>query len=357
MPENTPRLGLFQKYPELGRKLPQMELGNFPTPVHPLKGLGLENVWIKRDDQSSAVYGGNKIRKLEFILAAAGQKQVRHLITVGGIGTHHGLATAIFCDQLGIQCTLLLYYQPVTESVKHSLLLLGQSRVRLIYRRTLWRTMVSYYGIYRLKYPGAYFVYPGGSSTIGNIGYVSAAFELKHQVAQGLVPEPAAVFCPLSSGGTLAGLTLGVQLAGLNTRLIGVRVMPSHLGPFPACTPKTVAKQIRHIYEYLKKRCRDLPDISIRLPVILTAYVGAGYGSPTRAGSRADLLMQEKEGIRLDPTYTAKTFAAVLDYCRMHQADRGPVLYWHTYNSVDLSGRVARADRRNLPDCLQTFID
>jgi hypothetical protein len=114
---------------------------------------------------------------------------------------------------------------------------------------------------------------------------------------------------------------------------------------------------MRHTYGYLKKRCRDLPDISIRLPLILTEYVGTGYGSPTRAGCQAGRLMQEKEGIRLDPTYTAKTFAAVLDYCRMHQVDRGPVLYWHTYNSVNLSIRGAGADLRDLPDSLQTFME
>jgi D-cysteine desulfhydrase len=357
MPKNKHQLSLFQKYPELGRKLPQLELGNFPTPVHPLQRLDIENFWIKRDDQSSSVYGGNKIRKLEFILAAVRQKKIRHLVTAGGIGTNHGLATAIFCDQLGIKCTLLLYYQPVTESVKQSLLLLGQYRVRLIYRKTLWRTMVSYYGIYRLKYPGAYFVYPGGSSTVGNIGYVNAAFELKHQIDQGILPEPAVIFCPLSSGGTLAGLVLGAQLAGLNTQVIGVRVMPSHLGPFQACTLKTVEKQIQHTYGYLKKRCRDLPDISIRLPVILMDYLGSRYGSPSRAGRKAHHLMQEKEGIRLDPTYTAKTFAAVLDYCRNHQVNRGPVLYWHTYNSVDMSNQAAEADIRDLPESLQTFID
>jgi len=68
------------------------------------------------------------------------------------------------------------------------------------------------------------------------------------------------IFCPLSSGGTLAGLVLGARLAGLNTRVIGVRVMPSHLGPFQACTPKTVEKQIRLTYGYLKKRCWDLPE-------------------------------------------------------------------------------------------------
>ena len=182
MPKIKRQLSLFQKYPELVRKLPQLELGNFPTAVHPLQRLGIENFWIKRDDQSSPDYGGNKIRKLEIILAAACQKKIRHLVTAGGIGTNHGLATAIFCDQLGIKCTLLLYYQPVTESVQQSLLLLGRYKARLIYRKTLWRTMVNYFGIYRLKCPCAYFVYPGGSSTIGNIGYVNAAFELKNQI-------------------------------------------------------------------------------------------------------------------------------------------------------------------------------
>lgn len=357
MPKIKRQLSLFQKYPELVRKLPQLELGNFPTAVHPLQRLGIENFWIKRDDQSSPDYGGNKIRKLEIILAAACQKKIRHLVTAGGIGTNHGLATAIFCDQLGIKCTLLLYYQPVTESVQQSLLLLGRYKARLIYRKTLWRTMVNYFGIYRLKCPCAYFVYPGGSSTIGNIGYVNAAFELKNQIDQGILPEPAIIFCPLSSGGTLAGLALGVQLAGLNTRVLGVRVMPSHLGPFQACTPQTVEKQIQQTYGYLKKRCRDLPDISIRVPGILTNYLGNGYGAPTRAGSKAYNLMQEKEGITLDPTYTAKTFAAVLDYCRNHQVDRGPVLYWHTYNSVDLSNRAAEADFRDLPESLQTIIE
>jgi len=348
---------LFRKYPEQGQKVPYIDLGTFPTPVHRLQHLGIENLWIKRDDQSSPVYGGNKIRKLAFILAEAQQKKIRHLITPGGIGTNHGLATAIFCDQLGIQCTLLLYHQPVTENVRHTLLLLKKYKARLVYRKTLWRTMVCYYSLYRFKFPRAYFVYPGGSSAIGSIGYVNAAFELKDQIDQGMLPEPAVIFCPLSSGGTLSGIALGVQLTGLNTRLIGVRVMPPHLGPFQACTPQTVRKQMQHTYAFLKKRCRNLPEISIRVPVILQDYLGSGYGTPTRAGSKAYHLMQEKEGIRLDPTYTAKTFAAVLDYCRNHQLDRGPVLYWHTYNSVDLSNQAGEVNCRDLPESLQAFID
>jgi 1-aminocyclopropane-1-carboxylate deaminase/D-cysteine desulfhydrase-like pyridoxal-dependent ACC family enzyme len=356
MQPHTAHLGLFRNYPKLDQKLPHMDLGNFPTPVHPLKHLDIDNLWIKRDDQSSAVYGGNKIRKLEFILAAARHKEVRHLVTLGGIGTHHGLATAIFCEQLGWQCTLLLYHQPVTANVRQTLLLLGKYKARLVYRKTLWRTLLSYFFLYRFKYPGAYFVYPGGSSTIGTIGHVNAAFELKDQIDQGMLPEPALIFCPLGSGGSLAGLALGVQLAGLKTRVIGVRVLPSHVGPFQACTPSTVAKQIKHAQAYLKKNCRDLPDISIEAPLILQDYLGGGYGTPTRAGSDACDLMQQKEGITLDPTYTAKTFAAVLDYCRNHQADRGPVLYWHTYNSVDLSNQAGEFDYRDLPAPLQGFM-
>jgi len=206
---------LQHKYPELNRKLPAIELGNFPTPIHRLQQLEIENLWIKRDDQSSSVYGGNKIRKLEFILAAARRKGARHLVSLGGIGTNHGLATAIFCDQLGIRCTLLLFHQPVTENVKVNLLLLGKYKAKLVYRKTLARTMVSYFLLYRFRYPASYFVYPGGSSTIGTIGYVNAAFELKEQIEQGIMPEPEVIFCPVGSGGSQAGLYLGLKLAGL----------------------------------------------------------------------------------------------------------------------------------------------
>ncbi len=354
--ESGYKLSLFRRYPELGRKLPYIELGIFPTPVHPLQHLDVENLWIKRDDQSSSVYGGSKIRKLAFILAEARQKKIRHLITLGGIGTNHGLASALFSHQIGIKCTLLLYHQPVTANVKLVLLLLEKYGARLIYRKTLWRALAGYYLLYRFKYPSAYFVYPGGSSAVGTVGYVDAAFELKNQIDQGLLPEPEVIFCPLGSGGSLAGLALGLQLIGMNTRLVGVRVIASHLGPFQACTRKTVAKQIKHAYGYLKKRCRDLSDLDMRVPSIQGDFFGQGYGEPTAAGSNAYHLMKEKEGIILDPTYTAKTFAAVLDYCRRQRRGRGPVLYWHTYNSVDLSAQAKEVDYRKLPQSLQGFI-
>ncbi len=351
-------LSLFRSYPQLGKKLAVMHLGSYPTPVHRLRVPDAADLWIKRDDLTSPVYGGNKIRKLEFILAAARRKNARHLVTLGGIGTNHGLATAIFGQQLGIQCTVLLYRQPVTRSVKRSLLLLNRYNARLIYVGTLLGAMLCYYSIYRLRHPGAYFVYPGGSSPIGNIGYVNAAFELKDQIDRGMMPEPTVIFCPLGSGGSLAGLALGLQLAGLmNSRLIGVRVMPSHLGPFQACTPHTVAKQIKRTYAYLRARCRQLPELSIRQPEILGDYLGVGYGASTEAGNRACHLMQETGGIILDVTYTAKTVAAVMDYCRDQHALNRPILYWHTYNSVDLSEQARDVEVRDLPRSLQGFFE
>jgi len=347
---------LFKEYPELQKKIPRISLGEFPTPVQQLQQSGFENLWIKRDDMSSSVYGGNKIRKLEFILGQAKKRNATHIITFGGIGTNHGLATAVFCKKLGITCTLLLFWQPVTPGVKQNLLLFTKFGAEINYKTTLWNTVVSYYILDRIKHPGAYFVYAGGSNPAGTIGYVNAAFELKEQIQRGEMPEPEVIFCPLGSGGTLAGLALGLQLAGMHTSVMGVRVSKSHLGPFQACTKNTVAKLMNRTYTFLKQRCQRLPDINIREPEILNDYFGDGYGVPTKAASKVSRLLKDREGITLDTTYTSKAFAAVYDYCQSQGQTAGPVLYWHTYNSVDLTNQANSVDHRRLPKALQRFI-
>ncbi len=354
--EKNNRPVLFSEYPELEENTPRISLGTFPTPVHHLSQMGPANLWIKRDDLSSPIYGGNKIRKLEFILGEAKRRNISHIITFGGIGTHHGLATAIFCEKLGIDCTLLLFRQPVTPGVRKTLLLLHKFKAETVYKKTLWRTVVSYYLLERIKKPGGYFVYAGGSNPEGTIGYVNAAFELREQIHRGEVPQPEVIICPLGSGGTLAGLALGLQLAGLSTWLTGVRVSASHLGPFQACTQNTVEKLMAQTYTLLKQRCQRLPQIKIRRPEILHDYFGGGYGVPTRAAGRVSRLLQEKAGIALDTTYTSKAFAAVYDYCQNQGKDAGPVLYWHTYNSVDLTDQANSADYRKLPKPLRRLI-
>ncbi|MGD9303459.1 MAG: pyridoxal-phosphate dependent enzyme [Desulfobacterales bacterium] len=348
---------LFRYYPELIKKIPWTPLGNFPTQIQPLTGLGYENLWIKRDDLSCRIYGGNKIRKLEFILAEARRRKTGRLITFGGIGTNHGLATAIFCNRLNIACTLLLFWQPVTREVKQNLLLFKKYRANLRYSKTIWGTVIAYYLLERLKHPGAYFLYAGGSNPVGTIGFINAAFELKEHIESGEIPQPAIIMCPLGSGGTLCGLSLGLQLAGLATEVIGVRVTESHLGPFHACTPKTVKTLMYKTYRFLKQQFRGIPDISLNTPRILDEYFGDGYGLPTEAGKKAYQMVIDNTDLKLDPTYTAKTVAAVLDYCQAQQKRSEPVLYWHTYNSVDLSKQANSVDYRDLPKTLQKFIE
>ena len=244
----------------------------------------------------------------------------------------------------------------MTAGVKKNLLLFNKFKARTIYKTTLWKTVVSYYLLERIKNPGAYFVYAGGSNPEGTIGYVNAALELKEQIRSGDIPEPEIILCPLGSGGTLAGLSVGAQLAGLQSKLTGVRVSESYLGPFQACTENTVAKLMQQTYTFLKRRCQRLPEITFSRPEILHGYFGAAYGVATEAAERASALLEDRHGIALDTTYTSKTFAAVNDYCQHRDAAAGPVLYWHTHNSVDLTELANTVDYRKLPKPLQRFI-
>jgi D-cysteine desulfhydrase len=348
---------LFHRYPNLENNISRLAIGSLPTTVQSLKNLGYNNLWIKRDDLSSRVYGGNKVRKLAFILADVQRKRLTHVITPGGIGTHHGLATTIFGNRFGIHTTLLLFRQPITANVRQTLLLLTHYGAKLQYKKTLFRAMLWYYIFCRIRFPGAYYLYPGGSNPVGTVGYVDAAFELKQQIHDGLMPKPDIIFCPLGSGGTLAGLTLGMALSDLSVSVIGIRVSLSHLGLFPATTIGTVKDLMRKTYQYLKQMDASLPDIVINTPAIMDTYLGDGYGHPTAAGGKAYQLMKDRQGITLDPTYTAKTFAAVLDYCKTCKASPETVLFWNTYNGVDLTDEIASANYNELPVPLQRLME
>ncbi|MBW2181879.1 MAG: pyridoxal-phosphate dependent enzyme [Deltaproteobacteria bacterium] len=357
MSEKNTLPALFSHYPELKNKLAWTPLGSFPTPVQQLKNLGCDNLWVKRDDQTSPVYGGNKVRKLEFLLADAIKKKSKRVITFGAIGTNHGLATSIYSRKLGLDCTLLLFRQPVTKNVKQNLLLFKKYHAKTIYKKTVLKTLISFYLTQKIRHPGAYSIFAGGSNSIGTIGFVNAAFELKSQIEQGLIPEPEIIFCPAGSTGTAAGLLLGTLLAGLNTPIRSVRVTASHFGPLPHCTSASIQKLAENTYHYLKNICKDIPKIKIKPPQVLDDYFGEGYGQVTDKGKNAYRQLKEKENIILDPTYTSKTFAAVLDYCAKPENKGKSILYWHTYNSVDMSEQAKSIDHGHLPKNLQKFIE
>lgn len=342
------RPALFSAWPELAEIVPWIALGDTPTPVAPLTRMDCGDLWIKRDDLSSSVYGGNKVRKLEFILAQAKETKKRRVVTVGGIGTNHGLATAAFCRQLGLECVLLLYDQPVTHCVKDNLRLFHHFDARVLPKGSFAKTLLSFFLWHRILHPFDFFVYPGGSSVIGTLGFASGGLELAAQVAEGAMPEPAELFCPVGSGGTMAGLMVGLALAGLKTSVAGVRVIESHWGPVDVCTPQSASRLANHTLAFLKKKIPDLPAVALPPVRLLDAYAGPGYGVPTVPGREAANAMMDGEGIVLDPCYTAKTFAAVLDHCRGKA--KGPVLYWHTYNSRDLSELAGSVSEDDMPE-------
>ena len=351
------RLPLFKRFPDLENQIPWLSLGEFPTPVHSLDHLDLPNLWIKRDDLTSPVYGGNKVRKLEFILADAKRKNNRSIVTFGGIGTNHGLATAIYCQRLGINCRLLLFEQPITRCVKQNLSLFHHFGAEVSMKGPLWKTVLSYYLTARLKYHRDYFLFAGGSSVIGTLGYVNAAFELKDQIDSGQLPEPETIFCPVGSNGTMAGLLLGTLLAGLNTKVIGIRVSASHLGPFQACTHSTIKNLAKKTWAFLRRHCLSLPEFTLGEPIMDGRYLGDGYGYPTKIGQKAFELLNQKENIALDPCYTAKTFAAVIDSYQKNGGSEKPILYWHTYNSRDLSADASSVDPASLPPGIQRIME
>jgi len=351
------RLPLFKHYPDLEDALPRVPLGNFPTPVQRLSHLGHDNLWIKRDDLSSDIYGGNKVRKLEFVLADALKKGRNRVITMGGIGTNHGLASAIFCHELGLRCKLLLFNQPMNSYVKRNMLLFLKYGAELVYLKGALRTGATLLLTQRLLNPRAYILEAGGSSPLGTVGIVNAMLELKEQIDAGILPEPRYIFCPLGSNGTMAGLSLGALLAGLSTTVIGVRVTMDAVGPIAIATAKTVENLMRKTYALLKKHSRGVPDITIPPQRVIDDYVGEGYGCATRECRDALALMNDREGIALDPTYTAKTFAALCDFIKTPGHEKEPILFWNTYSSADMTKQAQSVDYRRLPAALRRIYE
>lgn len=306
-------------------------MADLPTPVHALEGLS--HGWIKRDDWTRADYGGNKVRKLEFVLADIRRQRKTHVLTFGATGTNAGLATTLMCEREGLRCTVLLFEQPDSPTVRHNYALMQGHGARLVHCHSLLRTVLAYYLHPDRLRSDSYFLYAGCSNPVATFGYINAAFELRQQVDTGLLPCPAQIFVPVSSSTTLAGLTLGCHLAGLPTEVVGIRVGPAKLGPFDACTPAVVSQ---HMVTAWKTLCRSVPElhaVALPAPILRDSHFGSGYGHPTPEGNEAMALFRARYGIPLDSTYAAKAAAAFLAAL---PTATGPVLFWNTFNSREM---------------------
>lgn len=345
---------LVQRLPGLAGTVPWVPLGAFPTPVERIRPEGIPgdaDVWVKRDDLTGEDYGGNKVRKLEWILAEARRRKAGRLVTAGALGSHHALATTLYGRRLGFPVTLVLTPQRPTPHVRAVLLAshaLG-AEVRLVGRLELipWGLLRE-----RLRHLGRrpYVVPPGGSDARGTLGYANAALELLEQVREGRLPMPRVVHVACGTMGTAAGLALGFALGRADVRIDAVRVV----SPLVA-NARTLRRLVRSAGSLLARSGEADPPVrraleSVRL---LPDQLGEGYGVPTDAGERATERMRAA-GLDLDPTYTAKAAAGLLD--SLDREEPGPHLFWHTlsHGLPRLRG-AAPPSPEDLPDRLRSF--
>jgi D-cysteine desulfhydrase len=335
---------LFAAFPSLAGSVQPERLCELPTPVQPLPRIAA-NAFIKRDDLTHAEYGGNKLRKLEFIAAELRARRVRRVYTFGATGTNAGVAAAMVCRGLGIDCTVFTFEQPPSATVDKNQALMRHYGARLLHIGPLWATALCWYAHPRRLDPRSYFLFAGCSNPVATFAYVNAAFELRAQIERGECPAPAEIVVAAGSAATLAGLTLGCALAGLQaadgtpTRVIGVRVAPAKVGPFDACTAEVVHAMMRSAQQRL---LRLHPERGASLAVLPAVdlrddWYGPGYGDSTTETDTA-IAVAAQSGIALEQTYSGKAFAA---FRTRLTAVAGPVLFWNTYSSRPLPAGLA----------------
>ena len=343
---------LFRAFPQLSERLPWCPLGLFPTPVeelsHLAKLLGRQGLYVKRDDLSGNPYGGNKVRKLEFILADAVHKGMRRIVTSGAAGSNHALATALYGQKLGLQVELMLFAQPSTEEVRANLLADFHAGAHLHHADSYAEhvQMMEEFLLSRLRSEreSLYCIPPGGSCAPGALGFVNAAFELKEQIARGELPEPDEIFIAYGTMGTAAGLALGIRAAGLHSRIRAIRVVPDVVAN---------DEKYHELFESTKRMLIESEPALINLPSdpsILSvehAFYGSGYGEMTREASEAIDMFDRYQQITLDRTYTGKAAAAFLAEAR--QTKEGNLLFWVTKNSCPLPLESQAIDFHRLP--------
>jgi D-cysteine desulfhydrase len=342
---------LFDSFPALA-ELPRAVLGTFPSAIERVEVVGLGDVWLKRDDLNAPVAAGNKVRALEFLLGSV--RPGDEVLTAGGAGSTHVYATAVHAARLGAETVAIRWpheMHPTAQAVADAAAARCRKTVSTAWagsaalRVAAWRAGLGQRsegkGETRSRFGESrqagmrHYVPIGGSSPLGILGHVNAGLELAAQVAEGAVPEPTYLVVPLGSGGTAAGLALGLGIAGLRTIVIAARV-----------APRVVANAVRiemlvHGTRRLIRRAGRVrgPLRAARIVVEHHLYGGA-YGRPLAMGARAGTLLRDAcrpedadclPPVLLDATYAAKAGAAALGLMDRRAAGE-LVLLWVTFD-------------------------
>jgi len=294
-------------------------LGDWPTPLERAAALGgavgIVELTVKREDRSSARYGGNKVRALEFLLAGARPGTV--FVTLGGTGSTHCLATAVHAAAAGGRAVLAQFPQPETPASRAVASACRARAALVVHARTRASLPLAVLDAWRRA--GALgprrWIPGGGAHPRAVAGHLLAGLELAVQLAS----PPDAIVLPLGTGGTAAGLALAVTALGWPTRVVGVRV-----------APRIVANRWRTMWlAYAARRLLAHRGVPLPAPRSLDIVdgLGEGYGHPTPEGEAAERLASE-HGLTLDPTYGAKAFAFLL---QRGTRNVQRVVFWHTF--------------------------
>lgn len=332
---------LNKRFPLLSAKLRSVNLAELPTPARNVEFIYAnrsQNISVKCDDMSSKLYGGNKVRKLEYLLCPAPRKNIKRFATFGAVGSHHALATSLYAQQLGYPCTCFLGHQKKADGIAETLnmhLRLGTEIVRYggayparmhTIRRTLWGR-------------NAWVVPAGGSSWLGTVGFVNAGLELAAQIAAGDIGTPDRIYVACGTVGTAAGIALGLALSDLSIEIHAVRV--SHTA---IANEGTLFTLVRKTAQMLRRLDNSFPsDIENCCNIRMRhSFFAGGYAHADDATVDAIEFASCEIGLALEPTYTGKTMAALLH--DLSHGETGRVLFWNTYNSAPLPASAELSD-------------
>ena len=346
---------LAETYPLLGSRLPKLALAELPTPVtkHRLSlATGSYNVAVKHDEATSPLYGGNKVRKLEYLLQRAIDRGATRVATFGAVGSNHALATAMHARSIGLNCTCFLGHQRHTPKIPITLNMhreLGTEIVRFghdvnplpLFRRYLQNRNV-------------WVIPAGGTCWLGSIGFVNAGLELANQIATGLIPKPMRIYMAAGTTGSVAGLALGLAAAGLESEIHAVQVADDPFG-----SEKKLHRLVAKMQSILVRMDPSFAADGWQDRLIWRDnFLAGGYARVDDETVNAVRLAADQLDLELETTYTGKAMAALLQDLLARRDRVGPCLFWNTFNAQPLPVSADRpATRTGIADAFLRYYE
>jgi len=305
----------------------KFSFGFFPTPIQYLEKLSKIlnfEIYIKRDDNTGLATGGNKTRKLEYLIYNAVENNADTIITTGAQQSNHCRQTAAACASMGLDCHLILRGNE-PENIQGNLLLSKLLGAKIHYTGDNKKEVDFKPLINKLKSKAKkpYIIPYGGSNLTGALGFINAVKELKEQL-KGMKKEMDYIFFASSSGGTQAGLTLGIELFNVKTKLMPINIDKE----------ETYGLKLEELVLKLVNQGKDLfkmkKSFTLKDTFVINDYNKYPYGVFTENENNAINLLAKTHGILLDPVYTGRAFYGMLDYLKKHLEPKSNVLFWHT---------------------------